>query len=167
MIKQRIHLLLSGLLLLTHQVMADNSQLAPDFTDELLTPYLSIHDALAADDLEAAKAGASAFLKAIDTAPKDAALPGQLDQLTKPARELSEATDIKSARAAFLTLSDKLIPLVKKSGSSRHGSLYLAHCPMANGGKGGDWIQTDEAVENPYYGKMMLRCGSTKAISGK
>jgi Cu(I)/Ag(I) efflux system membrane fusion protein len=38
--------------------------------------------------------------------------------------------------------------------------LFVASCPMANGGKGGQLLQSDETVANPYYGSMMLRCGS-------
>jgi Cu(I)/Ag(I) efflux system membrane fusion protein len=31
---------------------------------------------------------------------------------------------------------------------------------MAFDGKGGSWLQKDATVANPYYGAMMLRCGS-------
>ena len=33
------------------------------------------------------------------------------------------------------------------------------HCPMANNGKGADWLSKENEVKNPYYGSMMLGCG--------
>lgn len=36
----------------------------------------------------------------------------------------------------------------------------MAHFPMAFGGRGGDWLQADKKINNPYYGASMLRCGS-------
>jgi Cu(I)/Ag(I) efflux system membrane fusion protein len=33
---------------------------------------------------------------------------------------------------------------------------------MAFGGKGGDWLQSHEGTENPYYGSKMFTCGALK-----
>jgi hypothetical protein len=33
---------------------------------------------------------------------------------------------------------------------------------MANNGEGANWLSKESAVENPYYGSMMLTCGSVK-----
>jgi Cu(I)/Ag(I) efflux system membrane fusion protein len=32
------------------------------------------------------------------------------------------------------------------------------YCPMVPGG-GGDWLQPDDQLLNPYFGSQMLRCG--------
>jgi len=39
--------------------------------------------------------------------------------------------------------------------------VYYQHCPMANGGKGANWLSKENAVKNPYYGSQMLTCGKT------
>jgi hypothetical protein len=39
-------------------------------------------------------------------------------------------------------------------------TLRLFHCPMAEEGRGADWIQLGTETANPYYGAAMLRCGS-------
>ncbi|HIL70665.1 MAG TPA: DUF3347 domain-containing protein [Verrucomicrobia bacterium] len=51
---------------------------------------------------------------------------------------------------------------VRQFGSSGDLPLLVYHCPMAFGGQGGDWIQSREGTENPYYGSAMFSCGSLK-----
>jgi Cu(I)/Ag(I) efflux system membrane fusion protein len=34
---------------------------------------------------------------------------------------------------------------------------------MAFDAKGAKWVQRDQPVANPYYGKAMLRCGEVRA----
>jgi hypothetical protein len=41
-------------------------------------------------------------------------------------------------------------------------TIYIDHCPMYNDNKGADWISKESGIKNPYYGAMMLTCGSTK-----
>lgn len=41
--------------------------------------------------------------------------------------------------------------------------VYLIHCPMAMNDKGADWLQTNQEVENPYFGSEMFSCGLVKA----
>jgi hypothetical protein len=58
--------------------------------------------------------------------------------------------------------------MISHVGVTSEKPLYLAHCPMAFGNKGGFWIQGDKKIANPYYGAMMLRCGSVKEqVAGK
>jgi hypothetical protein len=40
--------------------------------------------------------------------------------------------------------------------------VYVQFCPMANNGEGANWLSKESAVKNPYYGSMMLTCGSVK-----
>jgi hypothetical protein len=39
----------------------------------------------------------------------------------------------------------------------------LAYCPMVRG----SWLQKDETIRNPYYGKGMLTCGEFKDKAGR
>jgi len=45
--------------------------------------------------------------------------------------------------------------------SSLESPIYFQHCPMANDGKGADWLSKDKDIKNPYYGNQMLTCGKT------
>ena len=39
--------------------------------------------------------------------------------------------------------------------------IYVQHCPMANDGKGANWLSKENQVKNPYYGSKMMTCGKT------
>jgi Cu(I)/Ag(I) efflux system membrane fusion protein len=129
---------------------------------------LEIQTGLAADDLAAAKKGASHFQHAMKAAPHAKDAHDASIALSTSAKKILEATDIKSARVEFLNLSGQFTTLVEHVGTSNKTQLYIAHCPMAFGNKGGSWVQSDKTLANPYYGAMMLRCGSLqKQIAGK
>lgn len=164
-----IHTILFGFaLLLTNSLQAHDDAFKPSFVGSLVTPYLMIQRGLAGDDLAVSQAGAQRFLAAMERAPQgNGRVDGTVEDLTTPARAIANAADITVAREAFRTLSLKMESLVQHVGVSDGTNLYRVHCPMAFGGKGGDWIQADETVANPYYGSKMLRCGSVqKQISG-
>ena len=40
-------------------------------------------------------------------------------------------------------------------------TVYYQHCPMADDGKGANWLSKESAIKNPYYGSQMLSCGKT------
>lgn len=63
-------------------------------------------------------------------------------------------------REHFLQLSENMALLMKSSKLDQ--PVYILHCPMANDGKGADWISTEAVTKNPYYGSKMLSCGSVK-----
>ena len=37
-------------------------------------------------------------------------------------------------------------------------------CPMAFDNQGATWLQNTNLLANPYFGEMMLRCGSVDAV---
>jgi hypothetical protein len=49
-----------------------------------------------------------------------------------------------------------------KGGKLSSGSLYLEYCPMANENTGAFWLSNEKEIKNPYFGSMMLKCGSVK-----
>jgi hypothetical protein len=101
-----------------------------DKDKQFLSAYEKAHTALAADDLNGAKAAA------ID--------------LGNEGAELSKSSSLKDARAAFEKLSAKAKQLA--AGQSGY---YVYHCPMLKK----DWVQTSTTVANPYAGKDMVSCG--------
>ncbi|MDF3129443.1 DUF3347 domain-containing protein [Kiritimatiellaeota bacterium B1221] len=144
-------------------LFAHSDAFTPAFVDTLVTPYLTIQTALASDDLQAAQAGAKTFVEATKKAPEAEDAQAQAAALRELAEKIATAEDLKSAREAFFPLSTDLTSMVKHVGVSDKQPLYTAHCPMAFSGKGGDWIQSDKTISNPYYGSKMLRCGSVKS----
>jgi len=126
--------------------------------DEQLSSYFSTQEGLAADDLDAAKKGANAFLSHAETLTcsmdKDSCCAEEL----KAAKAIAAAGDIAAARTAFKAWSDTLIAKADTGGF--HGkAAFKMHCPMAFGNKGGTWLQATKDLRNPYYGSMMLTCG--------
>lgn len=123
----------------------------PASTQLLVNQYLSIKDALVADDANAAAEYARTFLKTTEAAKAEA--------LKKDAKAIADTKDIAKQRAAFARLSDQLYKMVKAGKTAT--TIYYQHCPMYNDGKGGNWLSKDKEVKNPFYGDMMLNCGRT------
>jgi len=146
------HLLIALLIsLVALPGFASNATATDHPANDVISAYLQVQSALAGDNLAAAKTAGAA----LQTAAADPAHAG----LTDAAGKIARAGDIAAARTAFLHVSQALIPLLKNTGTT---DLYLAHCPMAFRGKGGDWLQSGQTISNPYYGKSMLRCGVIK-----
>ncbi len=79
--------------------------------------------------------------------------------LKAAATTISTNKDVVVQRDAFSDLSSNMIAFVKVTKAGE--PVYVQHCPMANDGKGADWLSKENAVKNPYYGNMMLTCGKT------
>ena len=144
-----------GLFGLSAGALQAQADLRPAQVDSLVGPYLEIQEALASDDLAVAKDNANQFRQALSETNGSG-----VGSLQSSAREIAAASDLRSARNAFQDLSQEITTLVKEVGVAGERDLYVAHCPMAFGGKGGDWVQSSKTVANPYYGASMLRCGS-------
>lgn len=117
-----------------------SAQAATPLTAEhqtFLSQYEAVRAALASDDLEAAKKAAASLSD--DTA-----------------KAIASADSLKSAREAFKSLSKEALKIAKGQPGYFH-----AHCPMVPG-KQGDWVQTNQTINNPYFGKSMLKCGEIR-----
>lgn len=77
------------------------------------------------------------------------------------AAKITTAGDIEAQRAAYSSLSNDFIALVKKSGVSG-GELYVDYCPMALNDKGAYWLSANKEIRNPYFGEKMMSCGEVK-----
>jgi hypothetical protein len=143
-----------------HKAHASNSQEegTVSFTDENLNTaymhYLHLKDALVSSNAGEAKKAAGELQKSL----------ARLSNGTKGAEEaekISASSDIEVQRASFSSLSNELTTLVKASKLAS-GSLYLEYCPMANNNQGAFWLSNEKEIRNPYFGDMMLKCGSIK-----
>ena len=111
-----------------------------------LKAYHQVHEALAKDDLAAAKKAATELA--------DKATPAKCVSTAKHADELAQSTSLESAREHFKPISEECIKMAEGVDGQ-----YVFTCPMAKA----EWLQTDsKQVSNPYMGKKMPTCGSLK-----
>ena len=157
----KTYLLIVATLFAAANAFAHSEAIKPKFVDSLIPSYLEIQKALAADNLGGAKIAAESYIKALNMQPSFNQKPSIIKIKTAVSR-IEKSDEIGNARSEFLTLSEEMRSMIDHVGTTGSSPLYLAHCPMAFGNKGGSWIQDDETVANPYYGAMMLRCGSIK-----
>jgi Cu(I)/Ag(I) efflux system membrane fusion protein len=68
------------------------------------------------------------------------------------------AKEIEAIRKDFAVLSEQITTTVKRFKASS-ATLYQFKCPMAFDNRGATWLQSNKETANPYFGKMMLRCG--------
>lgn len=143
-----------------HSNHADQKQeeVTPTFKDEKLGTaylrYIHLKDALVASDSESVKKASAEFKKSLS------AIPAAKKVESENAKILA-STDLTEQRKAFSLLSNEMTTLVKSSKLST-GSIYVEYCPMANNNEGAFWLSNEKEIKNPYFGDMMLKCGSVK-----
>jgi len=135
---------------------------------EAVKIYLELKDVLVAAEAEQAKKKAKALnaaLLKIDGNVLKGDLKKSWDEIIGKLKASSEVqtqkTDIKAQRKAFYPLTQALISAIEAFGPFEI-SLYTQHCPMAFENTGGDWVSDSKDIRNPYFGSMMLKCGSVK-----
>jgi membrane fusion protein, copper/silver efflux system len=110
-----------------------------------LEQYETVRAGLAADELGAAKNGATKLVAAVQE--EFAASKPMIEA----AQKLAASESLEDARAAFGVISGELVKVVQGQPG-----VYLMNCSMA---KDGTWVQKTSKIENPYMGKKMLACG--------
>jgi hypothetical protein len=125
---------------------------ASEATKAIVTSYVQIQTALAADKTAGVKPAAEAIAKQAESL----GVAGQ--PIVKAAKAVAAARNLNAARDAFGPLSDAVIAAAKADGWKDLSGVSIGFCPMVNR----SWIQKDGAVKNPYYGSQMLTCGDLK-----
>lgn len=123
---------------------------------EVVSAYMVLKDALVDSDGAAASTAATNLNKAIGSSSDKL-----MKSILAKSKKIAASKDVKAQRVAFTTMSDFVYELAKSTDASEM-TLYKQHCPMANGNKGANWLSTTEEIRNPYFGNMMLSCGSTQ-----
>jgi hypothetical protein len=82
-----------------------------------------------------------------------------LDNLKIDTQKISNTKETSQQRQYFNSLSKNLYEVMKIS--KQETPIYYQFCPMANDGKGANWLSKEETIKNPYYGSQMLSCGKT------
>lgn len=152
-----------------HSKMSDESEMAvgDDQLKMVFDHYFELKNALVATDATNAAKHAKMLEAALTKV--------QMNKLTDKSHQvwmkvmkplatnikaISGSKDIKKQRQSFIDLSADMYTLLKASDVSE--PVYVQFCPMANGGDGAKWLSKESVVKNPYYGSMMLTCGSVK-----
>jgi len=158
-----------------HEIMAKDMKkthdlIAPaEFKEQIeavLAVYFKMEEALSRDDAKAAKTQARAFLAGLDRVDMEL-LTGEvhmawmkgLKDLKTQANGIGNTSDINRQRESFALLSESMASVIRTFGTRGKEAIMQFHCPMAFGGRGADWLQNQKDVQNPYFGKMMLKCG--------
>lgn len=141
----------------------------PAVFNNLLDSYFKLKTALTKSDIPSAKRYAKTFddqLNAIGMESfKGTAHRTWMsleDSLKYASRQQVLAEDINGLRDAFKPLSSHLIDLAE-TFEEYEQPVYVQFCPMADHNKGAHWLSQQENILNPYFGRSMLSCGSTKA----
>lgn len=80
-----------------------------------------------------------------------------LNDLEATSKQLSQEKNIEKQRSTFAKLSQPMYKLAQKANLGY--TVYYQNCPMFDGGS--NWLSKESAIKNPFYGNMMLTCGST------
>ena len=128
--------------------------------------YFAVKDALVKTDGNKSSAKAKELLTAINTVKMDKLTTEEhtvwmkiMKDLTFDAEHIADTKDASHQRDHFMSLSKNMYALIKVSKTET--PTYYQFCPMANDGKGANWLSKENAVKNPYYGSQMLSCGKT------
>ena len=132
--------------------------------NNVVKSYLGIKNALADDDSKTANNEAKKFTAALKEIPVDQMDAQQKTSWNKYAEKLrfdgehiSESDAIAHQREHFGSLSANMYAVLK-AFQENDMVLYKQYCPMEKK----SWISESAAIKNPYLGKKMLDCGSTK-----
>lgn len=130
----------------------------------VLNAYITLKDALVSSNYEQAIQNAKSLGNSIDAVNSNNLNKATqklwikvLVDLKNEVNLMATATDIDKQRDYFVTLSKHMYSLVKVNKLNK--PVYYQFCPMANNGKGANWLSMENKVKNPYYGSEMLTCG--------
>lgn len=133
---------------------------------EVYDTYFAIKNAMVETDAATASSNANNLLSAINDVKMDQLSIDvhkiwmkNLETLRKVTQAIANSTDVEKQRNYLDSLSKILYEMMQVS--KQDTPTYYQFCPMANGGKGANWLSKDETIKNPYYGSQMLSCGKT------
>jgi Cu(I)/Ag(I) efflux system membrane fusion protein len=129
--------------------------------ESLYAAYFEIQGALASDR-QPPESSVQSLHQAARSLAGDPALPASAAKRAQEIAAISEHLhhlDLAGARKQFKQVSQAVVPLATQVRSEdAHQPFTQFYCPMVPGG-GGDWLQPNDDLLNPYFGSKMLRCG--------
>ena len=135
---------------------------------EVYADYIGLKNSLTKDNVDSAAAYSKKLFNDIDKVQIDKLTANQHSswmkyktKLSYDAEHIKGSTELEHQRGYFISLSKTMYDLLKAFKTNTE-TVYYQFCPMANDGKGAYWISENSKIVNPYFGKRMLSCGSTK-----
>ena len=132
--------------------------------NKVLSAYIQLKDALVKSDGTSSSNASKTLLTAIQevnmselNTDTHAQWMKVVNDLKEDVEHISETKEITHQRDHFMSLSKNLYSVIKVSKSET--PIYYQFCPMANKGKGANWLSLENKIKNPYYGNQMLTCG--------
>lgn len=150
-----------------HANNKEHSEMQISQVQSIITAYFEVKNALVQSD------GVNASKKALELNGKLEAI--TMDNMTTEehnvwmtikkdllfdASHIADTKDVGHQREHFSTLSSNIYLLAKTQ--KLQTPIYYQHCPMFNKNKGANWLSDTDTIKNPYYGSMMLSCGSNQ-----
>nr|WP_315854080.1 efflux RND transporter periplasmic adaptor subunit [Roseiconus nitratireducens] len=135
--------------------------------DETYNAYFEIQSAMASDQTPPPVA-LNHMIEGMRELEMSSAVPDEAQRRFAAARRAAGRMDgsLETARAAYRTVSRALLlAAMVARGPQTAERLVHFYCPMVPGG-GGDWMQPEGELANPYWGSEMLRCGELVAELG-
>lgn len=83
-----------------------------------------------------------------------------LDPMEESLAAINNSNDRDEQRLQFINLSKAIINALDSFGVAGESKFYVQFCPMANNDQGATWVSLNEEIVNPYFGDLMLHCGS-------
>lgn len=157
----------------------DQNDITPDYTEEtpdefkvqlndVANAYLDLKDAFVGTDANAAVQKADLFLKKVEGVDMSLVKGDshiywmeQLTAMNSHGDIIKASTDVETQRKQFGFISDAMIKSIEAFGTIGN-TYYVQFCPMAFNNQGADWISSEEAIKNPYFGDKMMKCGTVK-----
>jgi membrane fusion protein, copper/silver efflux system len=129
--------------------------------EQLYTAYFDVQRTLASDKKPSEQAAQILHRTARELG-DDAALPDKtrklLEEVATKAEHLHHL-ELAAARKEFKPISHAVVKLAGQVRSANAANPFTQfYCSMVPGG-GGDWLQPNAELLNPYFGSEMLRCG--------
>jgi len=128
--------------------------------------YFEVKDALVQSDGNLTATKANELLKSLEKIKMDELKMDVhmvwmevMKDLKADANKMAKSKAVDSQRKTFISLSKNMYSLLKTAKYEE--PVYYQFCPMANEGKGANWLSKENPVKNPYYGSQMLNCGKT------
>lgn len=131
----------------------------------VIDAYINLKDALIQSDVSLASSKSEAFRKALEELPvsQRERTHNYWSILHKTSKGINENVSLEHQRKQFQMVSDKLIEMVRNFDEV-NDKLFVQFCPMADNNNGAFWLSKEEQVLNPYFGDVMLKCGSVKEV---
>jgi len=156
-----------------HQADIKKSTIDTEFKKQLTEAYkayLSMKDALVASEADGAQDAAKETLSRMKEVNMNL-LEGDAHMLwmdlskslKSELKAIANSGDLGKQRKAFVAFNETFYKAVNSFGLTGVKS-YYQYCPMANNDLGAYWFSDEEAIRNPYYGEMMLKCGEVREV---